>query len=322
MNIFQCQPVEASWDPNIIPQRCIPLLTEFLCASPVNIITDLAILALPIPVITGMRLPHRQKSILVVTFALGVFVTVVDVVRIYYLQQAITFAPTGTVDDPSAIYGDNPEFSWNASLSLMWSAVEVNVGIMCACIPTLKPLIIRILPAMVLEEPERTLLTQAGKISSGGEVTTHTRGSIESQPAPPARTGLQSDSVWEPSAARIRGASKSEEDPTYDIGFLTTPDANQYPTVSNAMRSQLYRNHSAHHSAVGRDSSRYFGFVNIKKPKSMLRTSSAESFKYCTVVTVLVFLWGFSYGLLNTVCLSKLVLRLPRWKTLMCQVLI
>lgn len=32
----------------------------------------------------------------------------------------------------------------------------------------------------------------------------------------------------------------------------------------------------------------------------MLRTSVPESWKYCTAVTILFFLWGFSYGLLNT----------------------
>lgn len=40
----------------------------------------------------------------------------------------------------------------------------------------------------------------------------------------------------------------------------------------------------------------YFDFVNLNKPKSMLETDSAESLKYCTVVSVL-FLWGLSYGL-------------------------
>lgn len=62
---------------------------------------------------------------------LGIFVTIVDVVRIYYLQQAVTTSPT-TPNDPTAIVGDIPEFAWNASLSLMWSAVEVNVGLVCA----------------------------------------------------------------------------------------------------------------------------------------------------------------------------------------------
>ena len=35
-----------------------------------------------------MRLPKKQKLILVITFGFGIFVAVVDVVRIYYLQSA------------------------------------------------------------------------------------------------------------------------------------------------------------------------------------------------------------------------------------------
>ena len=43
----------------------------------------------------------------------------------------------------------------------------------------------------------------------------------------------------------------------------------------------------------------YFGFIDMKVPECMLSTSGTESFKYCTAVTILFFLWGFSYGLLN-----------------------
>jgi hypothetical protein len=127
LNIFQCRPVGAAFGsshPDPGDAQCISLLTEFICSAPVNIVTDLAILALPIPVLTAMRLPPRQKTILVMTFALGIFVTVVDVVRVYYLQQAITAVPTAASADPSAIFGDSPDFAWNASLSLMWSAVS------------------------------------------------------------------------------------------------------------------------------------------------------------------------------------------------------
>lgn len=72
LNIFQCRPVVASFSSSYTGQaQCIPLLTEFICSAPVNIVTDLAILALPIPVLTGMRLPKRQKYILVITFSVG-----------------------------------------------------------------------------------------------------------------------------------------------------------------------------------------------------------------------------------------------------------
>ncbi len=82
LNIFQCRPVSATFK-NPIPSSatCIDIVTLYLSSAPVNIITDLAILFLPIPILTGMRLPRKQKLILVIAFSFGAFVAVVDVVR-------------------------------------------------------------------------------------------------------------------------------------------------------------------------------------------------------------------------------------------------
>jgi hypothetical protein len=93
-------------------------------------------------VLTRINLPWKQKTILFLTFLLGVFVTVVDVVRIYYLQLAAT-----SLDTLASVHlTTSLEFSYNASLALLWSTVEVNVGIICACIPTLRPLIKSLIP--------------------------------------------------------------------------------------------------------------------------------------------------------------------------------
>ena len=288
LNIFQCQPIHAAWDPTVESPQCIPLLTEFICSAPVNITTDLAILALPIPVLTGMRLPQRQKTILVITFALGIFVAVVDVIRIYYLQQAITVT-TGSTGDSSALFGDSADFAWNASMSLMWSAVEVNVGITCACIPTLKPLIIRILPAMIVD-PDRT--RSHSRESQMVDTTTTPKQDSDSErpplPVVPAPTAQPNPGEPEPPAAAAP--------PTSDGGmllrdFLNSPEsARPGPPLAASTFGTLRRNENAI----------YFGFVNMKRPKSMLRTSVKESWQYCTIVSFLFFLWGFSYGLLNT----------------------
>ncbi|KAH8893258.1 MFS general substrate transporter [Thozetella sp. PMI_491] len=293
MNIFQCQPINAAWDPTVKSQRCIPLLTEFICSAPVNVTTDLAILALPIPVLTGMRLPQRQKTILIITFALGIFVAVVDVIRIYYLQQAITIVSTGATSDMSALFGDSAEFSWNASLSLMWSAVEVNVGITCACIPTLKPLIIRILPAMIID-PDGSWTRRSRESQLATNNTTTKRDSVSDTAAFAAVA--QANNLRPPPSAQLQvpGAEMSLMD------FLTSPES--VPPGSQPPRSPLLSHPTA--STIGppkkNDSALYFGFVNLKRPKSMLRTSVKESWRYCTVVSILFFLWGFSYGLLNT----------------------
>lgn len=89
INVFQCRPVSAAFFSTVPPgATCTDIVTLYLSSSPVNIITDLAILFLPMPILTQMRLPFKQKAILVITFSFGFFVAVVDVIRIAFLQQA------------------------------------------------------------------------------------------------------------------------------------------------------------------------------------------------------------------------------------------
>lgn len=91
VNVFQCRPVSAVFLSSLPSYaHCTDIVTLYLSSSPVNIITDLAILFLPIPLLTHMRLPYKQKVILVITFSFGFFVAVVDVIRIAFLQQAAT----------------------------------------------------------------------------------------------------------------------------------------------------------------------------------------------------------------------------------------
>lgn len=91
VNVFQCTPVGAAFHFSLAPnEHCTDIVTLYLSSSPVNIVTDLAILFLPMPILTQMRLPRKQKIILVITFSFGFFVAIVDVIRIAYLQSAAT----------------------------------------------------------------------------------------------------------------------------------------------------------------------------------------------------------------------------------------
>jgi fucose permease len=277
LNAFRCHPAMAAYTPNI-NGTCTSIVTLFLCSAPVNIVTDLAILVLPIPVLTGMRLPQRQKTVLVFTFALGIFVTIVDVVRIYYLQQASDLVDNQITPTSTTQVGSGPDFYWNTSRALMWSAVEVNVGIICACIPTLKPLIKRILPSMITDRSK----TGTNKTAYASELNT----SDETQ-RPSATTGPPNIQPLPP--VQLHGDQEQEMGM---MDFLTTPGMDQAEVENRAARTQT-RQTNATENAV------YFGFIDMKVPKSMLNTRGIECFKYCTTVTILFFLWGFSYGLLN-----------------------
>lgn len=285
LNIFQCNPVGAVFSAVVDPDaKCIPLVTLYLVSAPVNIITDLAILVLPIPVLTGMRLPSKQKNILVATFTLGVFVTVVDVVRIYYLQEASFQQESKLLPTSDTRIGDTANFAWTASLSLMWSAVEVNVGIICACIPTLKPLFSRLLPKWI---DHATSLTRSGLHTFDSiEPEVQQRQSVQQEPTPAAEPAP----VQQPPPAVTTETQQEEEIGFMD--FLTTPGMD--PPMANINRSRTVQTATTDNETV------YFGFVNMRRPKSMMKTRGREAWKYCIAVTILFFLWGFSYGLLNT----------------------
>ena len=68
LNIVQCRPLHFVFEYPLQPTKCTDILRLYFSAAPLNIITDLAIFSLPIPILTGLRLPRRQKVILVGVF--------------------------------------------------------------------------------------------------------------------------------------------------------------------------------------------------------------------------------------------------------------
>jgi fucose permease len=287
LNIFQCNPVSAAYSPGF-EGKCISIVTLFLCSAPVNIITDLAILILPIPILTGMTLPQRQKIVLVFTFTLGIFVMIVDVIRIYYLQQA-SDDQLSIMSQTEFRFGMN--FYFNASSALKWSAVEVNIGIICACIPTLKPLIKRILPAMITARTGSGTKEHFTSEQASDEVrrASGRASAVPIQPVPEAQESpaQETPALESPTHENPAQGNSDQEREMGMMDFLTTP--------GDQTTAEQRRSVTTH----GNSNSVYFGFIDMKRPKSMLKTRGMESFKYCTIVTILFFLWGFSYGLLN-----------------------
>lgn len=86
---------------------------------------DIWILVLPIQLILRIPRPPREKLALFLIFGLGIISTIASIVR---LQSLRIFTLS---NDP--FYDSLPINTW--------SMIEVNIGILCASIPTLKPLV-------------------------------------------------------------------------------------------------------------------------------------------------------------------------------------
>lgn len=296
LNIWQCTPVQAVFKSPIPDSAsCTDIVTIYLSSAPLNIITDLAILFLPMPILTSMRLPKKQKIILIVTFSFGVFVAAVDVVRIAYLQSAAETRLANihsNANEDNNLTAESTDFNWYASLSFMWSVVEVNIGIMCACVPALKPLVSKFMPRMLRDAGD---VTEKDSSSISAPRYTYTSEMANAHRVPSL--------VEEPEAQREQTQSEpcEEEGPMGMMDFLTTPDMNMngssQPGGARLERTTTMLTNTTRNT--GPESPNFFDFVNMQKKKSMVQMTGRESVFPFTMVSLLFFIWGFEYGLLD-----------------------
>ncbi|KAI1616264.1 MFS transporter [Exophiala viscosa] len=285
-NIFQCRPVAAGYQyPTPAGAKCSDIFNLYLSSAPVNIITDIAILILPMPILTKMRLPRKQKIILVLTFSAGVFVAVVDVIRIAYLQDAaLDRLKVVKSNGQSTRIVEENDFSWYASPSFMWSAVEVCIGISCACVPSLKPLFLRFMPLLIKDEGDSQ--TQNGSV----DLTRTNQSAISNLPKGNVSMLNHPAAFHKPSTPEYCG-----EDDGDQMGFLNM----LAKTPSNDMLGLERTSTRRSRRSVAKTTASDFKFVNMSK-RNMLKLSNKQSIWPNAVVTVIFFLWGFAYGLLDT----------------------
>ncbi|KAF7183343.1 hypothetical protein CNMCM7691_003256 [Aspergillus felis] len=121
VTIFQCTPVAAFWDKTISKKSCVNSKAQWLSYAVINIVCDVAILALPIYPVSKLHLAQGKKIALAVIFGMGTFVCITSIVRTTTLAESAN----DTRKDPTS--GPIP--------ATIWSVIEANVGIICACLP-------------------------------------------------------------------------------------------------------------------------------------------------------------------------------------------
>ena len=68
--VFVCTPIPKFWRPTM-EGKCINTFASWFANAIINIVTDLAIIVLPMPVVRRLRLPKKQKALLIGVFAFG-----------------------------------------------------------------------------------------------------------------------------------------------------------------------------------------------------------------------------------------------------------
>lgn len=122
-NLAVCQPIAYRWDKSIPGGHCADIVDAYPWASLPNIVTDLAVILLPLSSIYGLRMSRANRIGIFLTFLAGGLGIITAIIR--FLEFLAT----------------NPKDLTYASLDPdIYTLVEPNVYFICSCLPGIRPL--------------------------------------------------------------------------------------------------------------------------------------------------------------------------------------
>ncbi|KAH7316855.1 CFEM domain-containing protein [Stachybotrys elegans] len=165
---LECQPISYFWTrwDGLHEGKCVNvnILGQLNAGS--NIILDVWVLVVPLWQLRGLQLDWKKKLGVSLMFSTGLFVTIVSILRLrtlFSLQSST-----------------NPTYDFYSVT--LWSTLEVTAGIICACLPAIRHVLILIFPVL-------GNITSKGRpyyISNAKSKNPHANGSTNSRI--PART--------------------------------------------------------------------------------------------------------------------------------------
>ncbi|PVH93966.1 hypothetical protein DM02DRAFT_496663, partial [Periconia macrospinosa] len=127
--VYRCRPIQKHWDLTITYGSCIDWRKINIFSGVMNTATDFTILVLPVLMIR-LQLPIRQKIGVIVVLMTGGFVTCITIIRLKSIVNSVS----------------NPDFTWEDVPQIVWWTTEVDIAIVCACLPAGKPFLRRHFP--------------------------------------------------------------------------------------------------------------------------------------------------------------------------------
>ncbi|KAJ5952351.1 uncharacterized protein N7479_010764 [Penicillium vulpinum] len=153
-----CVPVAKFWNKGL-PGNCLKFEALWFFNAAMNITTDIALLLLPMPLLSKLQLPQTQKIALMGVFAMGILVVVTSILRLSSLREV----------------AKSPDTSYSNVAAAYWTAAECNVAIMCSCLPFLRPIISRIFPRLLAADSSNRYTASKATVTNLTGTRTQTR---------------------------------------------------------------------------------------------------------------------------------------------------
>lgn len=225
------------WDLNPeYPHYCLNDGAAVFSASLVNICTDLLCTVMPMPLIWNLKLPTRQRLAVMSIFGLGVLVNVAGSVRTAYVYESML-----------ATY----DVTWMGWPILLSATIEINLGLICASAPALRPLLTAVLPHL--------LQTTRNYASSSSKRASKFWSPAPSKPSQVASSQVQPD--------------LESQDPSR-MGVLRTVEME---TWSEAMNKTISVPHAYDVEATHKNAPTFMDTVNLKSGEVVRTHASVPS---------------------------------------------
>ncbi|KAH8664664.1 hypothetical protein BX600DRAFT_498408 [Xylariales sp. PMI_506] len=132
-SIITCWPVAKYWDDSI-PGGCIDRSILHYVLAGFNIAIDITLLLIPILYLKKLQVTFRAKLVLIGCFACGGVACIIAIIRLQSL-----YVNNSAPIDQQPLYG--------VAIAI-WSHLELNIAIVCASVPSLKPLFVKVFPKL------------------------------------------------------------------------------------------------------------------------------------------------------------------------------
>ncbi|KAH6651625.1 hypothetical protein BKA67DRAFT_692892 [Truncatella angustata] len=178
--LLQCRPISYNWT-NWRGEgggQCIDISAVAWANAAVSIALDLFMLGIPLSQLRELKLHWKKKIGVALMFVVGTFVTIVSIIRLASLVE----------------FRESTNLSWDYFGVSMWSTVEITIGIICACMPSMRLILVRIAPKVfdsTLIRPSRyyynrksksITLSQAARLADKGKSSQSTETDVSSGP--------------------------------------------------------------------------------------------------------------------------------------------
>ncbi|KAF2443255.1 hypothetical protein P171DRAFT_433553 [Karstenula rhodostoma CBS 690.94] len=149
-----CTPFAKNIDVALKEGECINKASLYIATGVLNIITDIMVLVLPIPMVVGLQMVRSRKIMLILLFSIGSITCITSAVRVALLPPMLT-----TTDS-----------SWDTVYPSLWILIEASLIIITGSLPTMRLFLRHVAPTLIGDSEAAHTLTSHREPDRGWEL--------------------------------------------------------------------------------------------------------------------------------------------------------